>query len=98
VTTETADIAGLTVIGPADPAARGGVFSFYIPGIDAHQIALLLDKSANIAVRSGQHCVHSWFNAKKLAGSVRASFYLYNTPAEAHAFAQQLHKVVEILR
>jgi cysteine desulfurase/selenocysteine lyase len=98
VTTETKDIPGLTIIGPTDPAKRGGVFSFYIPGLDAHQIALLLDKSANIAVRSGQHCVHSWFNAHKIPGSVRASFYLYNTPEEAHFFAEQLHKIVGVLR
>ncbi len=31
------------------------------------------DKSHNIMMRSGMHCVHSWFHANKLPGSCRAS-------------------------
>ena len=59
---------------------------------------MLLDKTFNIAVRSGQHCVHSWFAQKKITGSVRASFYFYNTLDEAEQFAQALRKVIDILR
>ncbi|MCL2110503.1 aminotransferase class V-fold PLP-dependent enzyme [Microgenomates group bacterium] len=98
VTAGTADIEGLQIIGPPDPRLRGGIFSFYIPSIDHHQIALLLDKTAQIAVRSGQHCVHSWFHERGISGSVRASFYLYNTPKEAQQFVDALKKIVNILR
>ena len=98
LTTQCGQIEGLRLLGPADPKLRGGIFSFYLPGIDCHQIAMLLDKTFNIAVRSGQHCVHSWFAQKKITGSVRASFYFYNTLDEAEQFAQALRKVIDILR
>lgn len=91
-------IEGLHLLGPADPKLRAGILSFYIPGVDYHQIALLLDKTYRIAVRSGQHCVHSWFADRGIPGSVRASFYLYNTPAEAKAFVEALAQVVRTLR
>jgi cysteine desulfurase / selenocysteine lyase len=91
------DIAGLKLIGPADPRLRGGIVSFYIDGIDSHRIALMLDQMASIAVRSGQHCVHSWFKAHQLAGSVRASCYFYNTVEEAAIFAANLSKIRKVL-
>jgi len=91
------DIQGLHLIGPADPALRGGIFTFYIEGIDSHRIALMLDQMANICVRSGQHCVHSWFHANQIAGSVRASAYFYNTQEEAEIFVDNLKKIRKVL-
>lgn len=91
------DIPGLHIIGPADPALRGGITTFYIDGIDSHRIAIMLDQMANICVRSGQHCVHSWFNAHHLKGSVRASSYFYNTLEEAEAFVENLGKIRKVL-
>ncbi len=95
ITEAIADIPGLSIIGP-EPEKRSGIISFNIRGLDHHQIALLLDKLANIAVRSGQHCVHSWFNAKGLKGSVRASLYFYNTSEEGQIFAETLHKIARL--
>jgi cysteine desulfurase/selenocysteine lyase len=46
-------------------------------------------------VRSGQHCVHSWFNAKgHVNGSLRASAYMYNTEEEAKLFSDTLEEIV----
>jgi len=90
-------IKGVTVIGPEDPTQRGGIASFYIPQKDHHQIALMLDETSKIMVRSGQHCVHSWFHAHNIPGSVRASVYFYNTLEEAEIFVRELKKVVSIL-
>lgn len=90
-------IDGLKILGPEDPKARSGIVSFYIPGKDHHQIALMLDESAGFLVRSGQHCVHSWFAESQIPGTVRASFYFYNTVDEVKAFVQSLEKVVSIL-
>ncbi|MFH1649343.1 MAG: aminotransferase class V-fold PLP-dependent enzyme [Candidatus Woesearchaeota archaeon] len=87
----------LHVIGP-EPEKRAGITSFYVDKIDPHQIALLLDQSADIQVRSGQHCVHSWFNKHKLQGSVRASAYAYNTLEDADKFVDALKKVVKMVR
>ncbi len=97
ITTEIKDIPGLKLIGPADPKLRGGIVSFTIEGIDSHRIALMLDQMANIMVRSGQHCVHSWFNAHHIQGSVRASAYFYNTLDEAVLFAANLKKIRKVL-
>jgi cysteine desulfurase/selenocysteine lyase len=93
LTESISDIPGLSIIGPQDPALRSGILSFTIKGLDHHQIALLLDRMANIAVRSGQHCVHSWFNARGIKGSVRASLYFYNTNEEVKTFAETLKKI-----
>jgi cysteine desulfurase/selenocysteine lyase len=91
------DLPGLTIIGPTDPALRGGIFSFYIKGIDSHRIALMLDQMANVMVRSGQHCVHSWFNAHQIFGSVRASTYFYNTLEEVNRLVENLIKIRKVL-
>lgn len=97
LTNTLSEIPGLKIIGPADPRLRGGIISFYIEGIDHHRIALMLDQMANIAVRSGQHCVHSWFNSRGVAGSVRASVYFYNTLEEAQQFVDALNKIRKVL-
>ncbi len=97
ITAETRDLPRLRLIGPRDPSLRGGIFSFYLEGIDSHRIALMLDQMASVMVRSGQHCVHSWFNAKNIKGSVRASLYFYNTQEEAELFVSSLRKIGKVL-
>lgn len=92
------DVNGLRIIGPEDPAQRGGICSILLDNIDAHDIAILLDEAAGVMVRSGMHCVHSWFNAKGIdRGSLRASAYLYNTEDEVKLFADTLVEAVEAL-
>ncbi len=91
------NIPGLRIIGPADPDLRGGITTFYIEGVDSHRIAIMLDQMANVCVRSGQHCVHSWFNAHGIAGSVRASVYFYNTLEEVSIFIENLQKIRKVL-
>ncbi|VVB81922.1 Cysteine desulfurase [uncultured archaeon] len=86
------------LIGPKDPALRSGIFSFNIEGMDMHEIAGILDNSANIAVRAGNHCVHSWFNAHNLKGSVRASVYFYNTLEEVEKFVVEMKKILKFLK
>ncbi|MDP2736875.1 MAG: aminotransferase class V-fold PLP-dependent enzyme, partial [bacterium] len=46
LTEEILKIPKVKIIGPADPALRSGIVSFYIDGIDSHQIAILLDETA----------------------------------------------------
>ncbi len=97
ITAQLQGLPGLKMIGPADPKLRGGIFSFYIEGIDSHRIALMLDQMANIQVRSGQHCVHSWFHARAITGSVRASAYFYNTLEEAALLSASIQKIRKVL-
>jgi cysteine desulfurase/selenocysteine lyase len=52
----------------------------------SHDIAMILDNSKNIMIRSGMHCCHSFFHSLGIEGCARASVYLYNTPQEAEVF------------
>jgi len=97
VTAGLKDLPGLKIIGPQSANLRNGVFTFIIEGIDSHRIALMLDQMAGIEVRSGMHCVHSWFNARGIKGSVRASFYFYNSQEDAAAFITALQKIRKVL-
>jgi cysteine desulfurase / selenocysteine lyase len=94
---EISTLTGLKILGPADPKLRGGIVNFTIDGIDSHRIALMLDQMAGVMVRSGQHCVHSWFNSRQIRGSVRASTYFYNTLEEAQIFTENLLKIRKVL-
>lgn len=96
LTTELLKIPKLTIIGPQDPSQRSGVVSFYVPGTDAHRIALMLDELSGIMIRSGQHCVHSWFAARSLPGSARISLAFYNTLAEAQVLVQSLNQISQL--
>jgi cysteine desulfurase / selenocysteine lyase len=91
------DLPRVKIIGPADPALRGSVVAFTVDGADPHQVALMLDEGARIMVRSGQHCVHSWFKAQGIKGSVRVSTYIYNTESEAEFFVEQLKKILMVI-
>ncbi|MBD3156185.1 MAG: aminotransferase class V-fold PLP-dependent enzyme, partial [Candidatus Aenigmarchaeota archaeon] len=77
-------------IGVKDPKISPGIVSFSLEDLHPHDISMILD-SENIMVRSGAHCVHSWFNKHKIQGSVRASFYLYNTKQEVERFIEVLN-------
>lgn len=85
------------ILGPQDPKLRGGIASFVVDGADHHQVALMLDQMGQIAVRSGQHCVHSWFNSHDISGSVRASVYFYNTEEEVEKFLATFEKILRII-
>ena len=87
----------IKIIGPADPVLRSGIVNFYIENTDMHKFAIMLDEMSGVAIRSGQHCVHSWFHSKKIYNSARASFYVYNTIEEAEVFIKSLTKILEIL-
>ncbi len=97
ITSGIKDMPGLKIIGPQEPGLRGGIISFTVEmqkGGDAHDIALVLDETENIEVRSGAFCVHSWFNYRKCEAAVRASLYLYNTEEEARKFIDVLGKTI----
>ncbi|MGD0718049.1 MAG: cysteine desulfurase [Thermoplasmata archaeon] len=83
------------VLGPADPRDRPSIFGFTIDGIDPHDAALFLDEGWGVLVRSGMHCVHSWYERRGLTGSVRASFYLYNNRRDVAALVNGVRELVE---
>ena len=90
------NIDGTEIVGVKDPSKRAGITSFNIHGMPYHDIAMILDNNHNIMLRSGQHCVHSWFKCHDIEGSVRASLYLYNTSEEIEAFIEAIQKIVKL--
>jgi cysteine desulfurase/selenocysteine lyase len=89
------DLNGIEIIGPEDAKLRGGICSLLLHELPVHDIAILLDEAAAVMVRSGQHCVHSWFNNRgHTNGSLRASAYMYNTEEEAKLFSDTLEEIV----
>lgn len=91
-----AGIKNLEMVGVNDHALRGGIFSFNIKGLGFHEVALMLDESTNVMIRSGQHCCHSWFNEKGIQGSARASAYLYNNREDIETFLDSLKKIAKL--
>lgn len=79
------DAPGLRLVG-APLAARSSIVPFALDEVDPHALAILLEDKHNIAVRSGDHCLHSWFNARDVPGAVRASFHAYSNEKEVDAF------------
>ena len=60
-------------------------------GAHAHDVAQILDRYG-VAVRAGAHCAEPLMRRFGVTSSARASFGLYNTEAEADAFAAALFK------
>ncbi|AEN04730.1 cysteine desulfurase, SufS subfamily [halophilic archaeon DL31] len=60
---------------------RGGLVSFNLGGVHAHDLSSILDDHG-VAVRAGDHCTQPLHDILDIPASTRASFYLYNTEAE----------------
>jgi cysteine desulfurase/selenocysteine lyase len=85
------EIPGVHVYGP--PAEeRGGVVAFTLDGVHPHDVAQLLDADG-VAVRAGHHCAMPIHQKFGIPASTRASFYLYNTPAEIDRLIEGLYGV-----
>lgn len=88
---------GVTVYGPRGAESRGGVVSFNIAGIGAHDIGTAFDLEG-VAVRAGHHCCQPLWSKLKAAGSARASFYIYNTEEDVEALGRALRKTVDFFK
>lgn len=97
------EIEGIRLLGPSPlpesagghgADVRAGLVSFVLDRPHAHDIAQLLDREG-VAVRAGHHCTQPLHDRLGLSASTRASFYLYNTPAEVDRFVEALAGVRE---
>ncbi len=80
------DIPGVRILGPRRTGDRGGAVSFTVAGIHPHDVGQVLD-DLGIAVRTGHHCAWPVHRRYDVQASTRATFYVYNTPAEVDALA-----------
>ena len=82
-----ARIPGVTIYGPRNAEIKGAVVAFNVEGLHPHDGAALLDERG-IAVRAGHHCAQPLMKRLGIAGTLRASFSVYNTPAEIERLAE----------
>jgi cysteine desulfurase/selenocysteine lyase len=82
----------LTIYGPNDPERKGGVVAFNLGDLHSHDIAQVLD-TRGICVRVGHHCCQPLMRKLDIAGSARASFYVYNTREDIDRLVDGLEHV-----
>ncbi len=90
------DIDGLTLYGPPIEQ-RGGVISFNLDDVHAHDVAAVLDRQG-VAVRAGHHCCQPLMEILDAPATARASFYLYTTTDEVDQLVEALKKCKAIFK
>jgi cysteine desulfurase/selenocysteine lyase len=92
--TLTREVPEIILYGP--PAGlRGGVVPFNLPGIHAHDVAQILDRSG-VCVRAGHHCTMPLHERLDLSATARASFNVYSTKSDVDALVVGLHEVQRV--
>jgi len=72
-----------------NPTCETGIISFNIDGVHPHDAASVFDKN-DVCIRAGHHCaqlITSWLDT---IGTVRASFYFYNTLEDVEKFVKSV--------
>jgi len=83
------------VLGPIEQLKKKGhLVSFVVENIHPHDVAAYLSQEG-ICVRAGDHCTQPLFKKMHLSGSVRASFYLYNTAQEVDRLLEAIDRLVK---
>ncbi|MFP7656719.1 aminotransferase class V-fold PLP-dependent enzyme [Chryseobacterium proteolyticum] len=89
------EIEGLKVYG--EKARRTGVVSFNLEGVGiSSDVGMILDKMG-VAVRTGHHCTQPIMDFFNIAGTVRASFAVYNTFQEIDLLVEGVKKAKRML-
>ncbi|MEX0833265.1 MAG: cysteine desulfurase [Actinomycetota bacterium] len=87
--------AGARIIGPVDPAVRGGAVSFAYKDVHPHDLAEVLN-AEGVSVRAGHHCAQILMRRFDVPATTRASFYLYNTTDEVDTLVEALAKAEDV--
>ena len=85
-------INSVRLFGPEDSA---GIVSFAIEGVHPHDIGTILDEG-QVAIRAGHHCAQPLMEALGVAATARASFGVYNGPADIDALVKGIERVTRI--
>lgn len=87
------EIPGVRLIGTARDKAA--VLSFTVKDIHPHDVGTILDREG-VAIRAGHHCAQPVMQHFEVPATVRASFGMYNTKAEADVLAAAVQKVIDV--
>ena len=80
------------LFGPEDSA---GIVSFAVEGVHPHDVGTILDES-RVAIRAGHHCAQPLMAALGVEATARASFGVYNGPADVAALVEGIARVTRI--
>jgi len=90
-------LSNVEVYGP-EPERRVSIIPFNVGDLNPHDVALALDVSANIMVRSGHHCAQPLSKTViSKPGTVRASCYFYNTLSEIDLLVSTVKEIAETM-
>src|SRR6056297_2879280 len=79
----------IDILGPPAGVERGGLVSFNLNSVHAHDLSSILNDSA-VAIRAGDHCTQPLHDKRGVPASARASFYVYNTKEEVDKLVEAI--------
>lgn len=87
------------ILGPENPEQRAALAAIDLKDqLNPHEVAILMDEMKNIFLRSGFHCTHAFHHQKHLdVGTLRPSWYFYNTVEEVNIFVETLQEIFDIM-
>ena len=86
---------GITIYGPPAGPNRGGVISFELGDVHAHDVAQILD-SVGVCVRPGHHCAKPLMRHLGVSAAARASFGPYNGHDDVDALVAGLEQATTL--
>jgi len=87
-------LGGIRLVGTAP--GKVSVLSFLVDGAHPYDVGALLDQQG-VAVRTGNHCAQPLMTHLGVPGTVRATFAVYNTRADADALVAAVAKAQAML-
>lgn len=95
VTEARAALAALNSVRLFGPEDSAGIVSFAVEGVHPHDVATILDEG-NVAIRAGHHCAQPLMDLLEVPATARASFGVYNGPADVAALVKGIERVTRI--
>jgi cysteine desulfurase/selenocysteine lyase len=95
VTAAREALSGINSVRLYGPAESAGIVSFTIEGVHPHDIGTILDEE-RVAIRAGHHCAQPLMEALGVEATARASFGVYNGPADVDALVRGIARVTRI--
>ncbi len=88
-------LGGVRLFGPRE--GRGGLVSFLLDGVHAHDVVTLADQ-AGVALRGGHHCTQPLMKKLGVESTARASFYFYNNREEVDRLIEVISEIQKFFR
>lgn len=86
------ELPGIRILGPK--GKRGGLVSFALQDAHAHDVVTFADQDG-VALRGGHHCNQPLMKKLGLPSTVRASFYVYNTPEDIDVLVASMRRILK---